>query len=140
MLLHFQISDVNCEVCIGDGCNNKAIARQSCIQCRSDRVGEESCSQEAEGLNVTICENSETTFDNRGCYVLKLDDGAVMRGCATDLSPAELEDCKSESEDKVCQYCEEEGCNNQTAASSTVSVSFLLLFVSLLILVLVPDQ
>ncbi|GAB0091250.1 hypothetical protein DMENIID0001_060680 [Sergentomyia squamirostris] len=130
-------SESDCEFCGSGGCNNKAMTRQVCYQCRSDREGEETCAQQAEGLNATVCEAIDTTYDARGCYIEKLDDGTVRRGCASELAADQLEECKGDGEDKACHYCDGPGCNDEPGASSTIVISSLLIILLALTLVLI---
>ncbi|XP_055685046.1 uncharacterized protein LOC129791120 [Lutzomyia longipalpis] len=137
-IFFFQEEDIDCEICTGDGCNNKGITRQLCIQCRSDVEDGEHCAEHPEGINATLCEETDITYEKRGCYIQQLADGAIRRGCATELSADQLNECKAESEEKLCHYCDGPGCNDQPGGSTAVTISYLIVLTSLLIVVLSP--
>lgn len=120
----------SCTKCTSEGCNNENIENFKCIQCDASVVGQESCSNSGNDINIeaTDCENI-IKYEKRGCYIVKFEN--VVRGCISDLPSDMYNICSNGSED-ACVLCNNEpGCNG--AAGLSVLSGTMLLVVAYLI-------
>ncbi|GAB0091248.1 proprotein convertase subtilisin/kexin type 5 [Sergentomyia squamirostris] len=106
-----------CEHCYSSNCNNVAITRQNCIHCRSNADGEESCADEAQGINPRQCSGDFQSFSYRGCYTMRKPNNIVIRGCIRDLSADDFVKCQEE-DSYLCNLCLDQNCNTERAPST----------------------
>lgn len=121
---------VECEKCSSAaGCNTKTYNKHKCYQCDSKLAGQSSCAKEAEDILITECPGDEQKYADIGCYLLKQADGSVKRGCMTNIEADLVAQCKSEDND-VCEYCGEDGCNDQNAGAAAIQAMSVILLVA----------
>lgn len=120
---------VECEKCSTAGCNTKTYNKHKCYQCDSKVDGQSSCAEEAEDILITECPGDDQKLTDIGCYLLKQADGSVKRGCMTNIDANLIAQCKSEDND-LCEYCAEDGCNDQNAGAAALKALSIILVVA----------
>lgn len=82
-----------------------------CIQCKSDVIDEESCSETGLGIRPTACQVFATPV--RGCYQRYNPFlGVIQRGCASDLDHFTYKRC-IHPYFYDCSVCNRQGCNKE---------------------------
>lgn len=61
---------VNCEKCQTNGCNMRNMLVNQCIECDSAILGEETCADTADGLEVVDCEGPQL-YEDFGCFTYR---------------------------------------------------------------------
>lgn len=115
----------HCLFCQGDACNRRNYAEQTCERCDSTTAGQAGCKE-----SETVTEFAETCpmpltgfveYADRGCFTLTRD-GAVRRGCVSELMADDRVQCGKDADAKSCELCVGQDCNTRAAPSSARSV------------------
>uniref|UniRef100_A0A336MP54 CSON002700 protein n=1 Tax=Culicoides sonorensis TaxID=179676 RepID=A0A336MP54_CULSO len=125
-----QICDQNtCKKCTTSGCNQENVIKQSCVTCNS--TTDPSCDGKTK-IQAKTCSKELQLFEERWCYTYRdLRDNSIHRGCFSELSDEIKRICLN-NENRNCDICEPEGCNNKIPPNSSSQLKFSVLFVIIL--------
>lgn len=97
-----------------DGCNNKLVQTHVCISC--DSTEDSTCKTNS---TFHVVESCPLSITSSGCYhSINQNEEQVKRGCATDLSKEERNDCESDSDE--CKICYGLYCNKRNSSEQCI--------------------